>query len=468
MNASLKEPITQILSTGEVLNDFKVGDAPFSPACDYMADCNYNCRPNKDISDSELNEDTYSEKFILMNSEKILQRIRMLMRENFFYKKENLIKLIRTPKEYPYVQIFSALTQLIEDQNEFIVDKYGRDGKLINIGEYYLFQPIELNDKNLSLFDRSVPIDYKHEMVKFNIKQNIKKPLIDKVNLIEFKNDKNEIEFITAGKKIFDQMKINFDICLEFTRKNSVPRGDDNWYKHCGIVMKKLTKEYPESKEMLISFLTAHMIEMEVFNNKLELLNYLYSLDRIKHLSLEWYAKEYFQIHSINTKNFTALIMYKLGKRMIMILNESNKWVEAEPEDQREIATSKSAKDILTFNIADYNKIIGFIGYEKNNRYLIFKTKDITSKRDTGARCDESGKIKTTQKLNEILGENKYTKETTKAQKNGKEIISEAIGQVELCVTLEFLLRYFDTIKKEGKKWFLTPELAIWHKMYSI
>jgi hypothetical protein len=468
MNASLKEPITQILSTGQILNEFKIGDAPFSPACDYMADCNYNCRPNKEIMDKDLNEDTYSEKFIFMNNEKILQRIRMLMRENFFYKKDNLIQLIRTPKEYPYVQIFAALTQLIEDKNEFIIDKYGRDGRLINIGEYYLFQPVELSDKNLSLFDRSVPIDYKHKMVKFNIKQNITKPVIDNINLTEFKINKNVVEIFIEGKKILDDMRVNFDICLEYTRKTNVQRGDDNWYKHCGIAMKKIAKEYPESTEMLIPFLVAHMIELNLFNEKLQLLNYLYSLDRIKHQSLEWYAKEYFQINSINTKNFTAIIMYKLGKRMIMILNNSNQWVEAEPEDQREIATSKSAKEILTFNITDYNKIIGFIGYEKSNRYLVFKTKDITSKRDTGARCDESGKIKTTQKLNEILGENKYTKESTKAQKNGKDVISEAIGQVELCVTLEFLLRYFDRIKREGKRWFLTPELAIWNKMYSI
>jgi hypothetical protein len=160
--------------------------------------------------------------------------------------------------------------------------------------------------------------------------------------------------------------------------------------------------------------------------------------------------------------------MYKLNKRMIMILNDNNQWVEAEPEDEREIATSKAAKEILTFINSESNKIIGFYGYEKSKRYLVFKTKDITSKRDTGARCDESGKIKTMQKINEILGENKYTKESTKAQKNGKEIIIEAIGQTELCVTQEFILRYFNTVKREDKKWFLTPELAIWHKMYTI
>ena len=197
-------------------------------------------------------------------------------------------------------------------------------------------------------------------------------------------------------------------------------------------------------------------------------MNYLYSLDKIQKNSFEWYAKEYFEMNSITTKKFTTFISYNLGKRVILILDENNKWIQAEPEDQREIAGNKSVKELLTFQVAEYNKIIGFIGYEKSNRYLVFKTKDISSKRDTGARCDESGKIKTMEKLNEIIGEEKYTKESTKAQKEGKEIISEAVGQVELCILQEFILRYFNTIKKDGKKWFLTPELAIWYKMYNI
>ena len=487
MGASLKEPITQILSSGKVLDDFKVGDAPFSPACDYMAQCNYDCRPDAKIDDKDLNEDTYSEKFILANSEKIMQRIRMLMRENFFYKKNNLVKLIQTPKEYPFVQIFSALTQLIDEENEFITDKYGRDGHLVNIGEYYLFQPVELRDKNISLFDRSVPIDYKHDMVKFSIKPEISKSITEKRKIPEKSGERErereksgekererervrerERERVFEGKKVLDEMRVYFDISLEYTKKTKVARGDDDWYKHCGLVMKKMTKEYPESKEMLIPFLVSHMIELQLFDEKLELMNYLYSLDKIQRQSLEWYAKEYFEMNSITTKKYNVFIMYKLGKRMIMILDENNQWTASEPEQQREIATDKNVKELLTFKEAEFNKIIGFIGYEKSNRYLVFKTKDITSKRDTGARCDESGKIKTMDKLNEIVGEEKYTKENTKSQKQGKEIVSEAVGQVELCILQEFILRYFNTIQKDGKKWFLMPEFALWHKMYTI
>ena len=100
-----------------------------------MPTCDYTCRPNKKVGEQDLNQDTYNENFIVMNSEKITQRIRMLMKESFFYKKDVLINAIQTPKKYPYVQIYSALTQLIDDNNEFIVDKYGRNGRLVNIDE---------------------------------------------------------------------------------------------------------------------------------------------------------------------------------------------------------------------------------------------------------------------------------------------------------------------------------------------
>ena len=472
MSKYLKESITQELSTGKILNDFKVGDAPFSPACDYMAECNYDCRPDKDIEEGDLNEDTYSEAFIVMNFEKILQRIRMLMKESFFYKKDVLLRKIRTPKEYPYIQIYAALTKLIDDENEFIADKYGRNGRLVNIGEYYLFQPVELRNKNASIFDRSVPIDYKHSMINFEIKQNIVKPVIDKRNMAKLIVEEEGTGNFPEGERIIDEMKINFNKSIEYSKKSmKVPRGDDDWYKHSGVVIRKMYTEYPEAKKdkLFTNFLVAHMIDLLLFDEKLSLLNYLYSLDSITENTVEWYAKMYFETNSVDTGSAKAYAMYKLTRPALMILNERNTWVEAEPEDYREINMSKNMKEFLTFNVENYNKIVGFIGYGKNNSYLVFKTKVIAAKRDTGARCDESGKIKTIQKLNEILGETKYTTENTRAKKDEDgNVISDAIGHVELCVLQEFILRYFNAIQKDGKKWFLTPEMALIHKLYTV
>ena len=57
----------------------------------------------------------------------------------------------------------------------------------------------------------------------------------------------------------------------------------------------------------------------------------------------------------------------------------------------------------------------------------------------------------------------------TKAEKDGDgNVIREAVGHVELCVLQEFILRYFNTIKRDDKKWFLSPEMAIWHKLYTV
>jgi hypothetical protein len=473
MSDGLKEPITQELSNGMVINDFKIGDAPFSPACDYMAECSYNCRPDKKIEEGDLNEDTYSEAFIIMNFEKILQRIRMLMKEEFFYKKDVLLKKIRIQKEYPYIQIYSALTKLIEDENEFITDKYGRNGHLINIGEYYLFQPAELRNKNASIFERSVPIDYKHSMINFEIKQNIVRPVIDKRNMAKLILEDDEVTgSFPEGERVLDEMEINFKRSMEFTKKKmKVPRGDDDWYKHSGVVIRKLEEEYPDAKKdnMFQPLLVAHMVDLLLFDDKLALLNHLYSLDNLTENTVAWYAKMYFEANIVDTGNVKAYKMYKLNKPITVIINDSNHWIEAEPEDVREINASKKMKDFVMFNVGDYNTIIGFIGYGKNNNYLVFKTKVIAAKRDTGARCDESGKIKTIQKLNEIIGETKYTTENTRVKKDADgNIISEAIGNVELCVIQEFILRYFNAIQKDGKKWFLTPEMALLHKLYTI
>lgn len=469
MSENLKEGVEQELSNGIVLQNYKIGDVPFSPACDYMENCYYSCKPDKKIDENNLNQDTYNENFIMMNSEKILQRIRMLMKESYFYKKDVLIVSIQTPKQYPYVQIYAALTHLIEDNNEFITDRYGRNGRLINIDDYYLFQPIELTDKNISIFDRMVPIDYKHDMINFEIKENISKSIprkIDNVRVEEFENERKDS---FESNKIVEELKANFEVTREFTKLIKVPRGDDNWYKHCGIAMKKLSKEYPSIKEYLLEFLVSHMIELLMFQDKVEIMKYLYSLEKIDKGTFEWYAKEYFEKNTIVTKNFIAIILYNLNKMVIMILNKENKWVDSQPEEQIELANSVQAKNYLSLNIKDCNKLVGFIGYEKNNKYLVFKTKDMDSTRDTGARCDEAGKDKTMKKINEIVGETKYTSENTKVKKDSDgNIISESIGQTELCVIQELILRYFDKIKKNNKRWFFSPDMAIYHKLYKV
>ena len=459
MSANLKETITQTLSTGKVLKDFKVGDAPFSPTCDYMEDCNYQCRPNANIDQQQLNEDTYNESFIMVNGEKIIHRIRMLFREAFFYKKEALFHAIRRTKEYPYVQIYSALTQLIDDENEFIVDKYGRHGRLVNIGEYYLFQPLELTNQHVSLFDRSVPLDYKHSMVNFQLKHlsnKDKKRDQDVSEQLQLAQQQG-VQFPEGKHLLEETIQPMFNTVKEYQEKGKVPRGDDNWFKHCGVVINKIVHDFPGIEPHLNHFVIAHIIETLLFQDKIHLMNYLYSLENIPTDSVASYAKSYFDRHVISTPHFIVYIAYNLDKRMIMQLDNSS-WKEVTSMiDMNEIAKHKLVKQYIDIPMDEYNTTVGFLGYEKGNASLVFKTKNMQSKRDTGARCDEAGKAKNIAKLNQLLGEEKYNAAYAKT-----------VGNIELCVFTEFVLRYFNETKHNGKYWFFTPEMAIYHKLYNI
>jgi hypothetical protein len=457
MSSVIEKPIVQILSDGTRMDDFKVGDTPNSFACDYMEKCKFDCLPKKKIiiedvdgeekekrpdedkkEDSVEDLDTYNEKFIQLNNEKILQRIRTLMKESVFYKKDVLIRKIQTQKKYPLIQIYSALTQLIDDKNEFISDRFGRTGRLINVGDYYLFQPIELSNNSISIFERQTPIDYKHDNIEIVIDKEIAKPKLTSVD-------------------IFNSVKSTYDSTLAI---KSIDRGNKNWYDHCGMVIKKLVVEYPGMKAHINNFLIAHIIETLFFADKLDLLNYIYSINPLTPDSLEEKIKQYFEKRVIVTQKIKAILLYDMKNEHYVKLDKDNKWTKMGNEDKKYVESVPEVKVLLDMDPINYNSIVGFMGYESNNQSIVFKTKDISKPRDVGARCDEAGKIKVIHSLNRVLGVDKYTSDNTKQIKTKKGVIEqEAVGLIDLCIMKEFILRFKD-ITDSDKKWFLTPEMS--------
>lgn len=464
-----KGKINQVLSNMTEIRDFKIGDEPYSPACDYMETCNYECIPTVEKDENNkfilnINNNTYNEYFIQTNYDKINQKIKMLMRESFFYKKDVLVDLICIPKKYPLSQIYYVLTQMVEDNSEKIQDKYGRSGTLVNIGDYYLFQPSELTYKNTSLYERMIPVDYKNKEIVFQLKKEIAQPI--ETDFVEIEKYKD----YSIGKKWIEDFKTRFGIVREYAKKAKAPRGDDDWYKHCGVAMKKMTAKYYIEVDMLFEMLIDHMIELLLFEDKLELMNYVYSLKNIETGTMEGNAKKYFETNSISMNGSTVFILYELNKRKYAVLNKNEQWSLANEYLSMDFDTYAEENKIFAFNPLKYNEIVGFMGFERNNKYLTFKTKNITSSRDTGARCDEAGKMKTIDILNKIIGSVEYTKENTQMLKDesGKNVLREAISHTELCVIQEMLLRYYNKTKRNGIQWFMTPEMALEYKMYKI
>ena len=445
---NMNKTVVQKLSNGKVIN-YTVGDKPYTAVCDYLDSCIYECKPKNTIGD--INMLSYGKTFIEMNSDRIIERIRSLMKERYFYEKKILIKHINANKSYPILHIYNALDFLVNNNTEFIVDKYGRLGNLVNIGEYYLFQPIEISDKNISIYNRKAPIPFKPNKITFTLPDKIidvseekdrkEEDTQEKVKDIKSDNSDQEINLdketlFNDGKKILDSMFENYKIA---NNKQLIVRGEDNWYKYAYVVIKELREE-GFNHAILEENLISHLIEMIIFDDLLKILNYLYNN---KLNDFEQKIKNYFESIELNDKELKGIILQKQGKQQLVILNKTtNKWKLGEPEDYNDLA-SIIADNIIP--IQSLNDIVGFIGYFKDN-FMIFKVKQLTKKRNKGARCDQAGKSDTLKLLNLIVGYNKYTVDNTKG-----------INQKQLCVLQEFILRLYNYDKKDDKIWFLDP-----------
>ena len=451
--------IQQKLSNGKII-DFNVGDKSYSAQCDYMESCMYKCKspPIEDV-----NEFTYTENFIKVNNNKIITRIKSLFKEKYFYKKNDLVKLINIVRDYPIVQIDSALTQLLEDKSEKISDKYNRSGYLVNIGTYYLFQPDEL-DENISIYERSSPIPYKNKNIKISIsdladvldsknleidemipddKQEIIDTLdkeiedaskIDKPTVVPIEEQPNIIE----AKNILNNMFLNYETALE--PQITIKGEKDIWYKNSHPIIKHL-EQTGVKIEVLREILIYHLISMLFFNDILNILNYLYTVDKLT--DFEKKIKTYFDNLIISNEDLRGLVIPnwdpKAKKSINTLIIFDEKWKLAEPEDYKDL--QKQLQD-LKVSKTKINNLYGFITNFKNN-LQVFKVKD-NKPGFKGARCDQAGKL-SFEKLNLITGSKKYTEQFVKSR-----------TAQQLCILEEFLLRLNDYNSVNEKRWFLT------------
>jgi superfamily II DNA or RNA helicase len=458
--------VQQELSNKMVI-DFPIGDKAKTVSCDYMDTCNFKCKPFKKITEEDIKLDTYNESFILINTDKIIQRIKDLFKERFFYKKDRLISEINIIKNYPLIQINAALNVLITDQNEYIVDKYNRIGHMINIDEYYLFQPIELNNNQISVYDRRNPVDYKHKEVVVPIQMKEDDTLKLKLKLKE-KNvaigDKMSTKSgdgsgpgdngKTSGKTgniIPGTMEIQ--VMEDVTKKynmamsdvNNMKRGEDDWYLFAAYLKTSnyLATNVGIDDNTYDVFIVAHILENMNFNESVKLLNHIYftANNELKMTTMEEKIKRYYDGRIMENKGVIGIIWPKDNKQFLLVKG-SNEWSPGEQEDYTDL-TPELKKTIIP--IDNYNTYVGFIGNFKNE-YNIFKVKNMTDKRSKGARCDQSGKSDATKLLNSIIEESKYTPTNTKSR-----------NKLEFCVLQEMYLRFYDKIKKNEKRWFLNP-----------
>ena len=460
--------------------DFKIGDKPFTDVCDYMENCSYTCSPNLMVTEEDIVKHTYNDSFVESNRSRIIARILQLFREHNVYTRKQLIDSINIVKQYPIEQIFSTLTYLIENKNEYLIDKYGRLGNLTNKDLYYIFQPVEITDENASLYERTAPIDYKRKSIflEYSNEQQLpeeKGPLTKDKEMEEESGEKAKGEKVKGekGEKVKgekgekgekEKTEKSFDTLIKeieeslfdvFNTKKLV-KGEKNWYRHAGLIVNVLKSKYGFDDNSVRKYMLDHILDMLLFADKMILINHLYGDSTPTNMTpVQELIKSYLDKRRVQSSGLVGFVIMKDDILRIYVENEqTGQFVEADREDYELFV-----RDIARFDVPknSIHPLVGFVNLftskKSNQKEMVFKVKDLNQKRNnTGARIDDAGKEKIVKFLNIILGDTIYNDENT-----------ENITQLGLCAILEMLMRQKTENSILGlvgmnTVYFLTPE----------
>ena len=468
-NFTVEKMNTQInltLSTRDKKTDtpiqilFDVGDRKHTELCDYMDSCEYECYPMAKLTPEDIIKDTYNETFVKINQQTILEKIRRIFLEKSVFTREELIKSINLIKQYPIEQIYSVLTYLIQNKNESLVDRYGRLGNLINKDKLYLFQPVEINDDTISVFDRTTPVDYKRKSFFLELPKTTREP--EKIKELKEGSLKIRETKGSAYLKILDKIQKYIEEFDNEKENDKKIKANESWYKNCGRMFNEFREKYGISENAIYKYIVEHILDILPIQEKLILCDTFFSQFRepVTNTLIEPTMFSYFEKRKITRKidNRIAVVLANETKYDIYtkpeIENETiDVWEIAEPADKdifiKDSVETFKREFILEQKNVNLNTIIGFM--IMFNEKMVFKIKIINKKKgNKGSYCFNAGKNDVIKLLNTLLEGTFYDNENT-----------EKINQYALCCLFEVLVRHFNEIRKERKIYFLTPEQAI-------
>ena len=456
LEKEMENSVVSITTSTRKPLEYKVGDRPFTEICDYMDNCNFTCSPEG--GPENIIQTTYNEDFLQGNRARILKRIRDLFIDipttnkqgRFFFHEDELISAINVVKQYPTEQIYAALTFLIENKNEYLVDRYGRLGNLVNKGEYYLFQPVEITDENITLYDRERPVDYKPRNFLIELPDKFENNSI--LGLEEISGDSETSKEDENIQKLWKDIREQYR--QAFSEGSKISIGERSWYKNHSVIMDYLINNHDFSIDELQQLVVDHILDELKFENKILLLNYLYQTSWKPIENSDVLIKQYFDDRMITSSNGTMGLTLSDDHKTTQIYVQKSVWQKADFSEANVLIRSKEYIEKNIFNKDRLNTVIGFMDWVDNQNEYVFKIRDLTdSVNKRGARVNQALSKDILTKINQILGKTVYPAD------NVKKIFGE--GKNRLVVILELFIRKFQKEKTQDKFWFLNYEQVL-------
>ncbi len=423
---------------GNPIIDFQVGDKQYSHLCDFMSDCDYTCKPVSTIP--EITIDTKLP-FLVLNVDKLVERIKELFYEYISFDKRQLIKLIQTHKEYPIEQIDLALDKLVNDKTEYLTNSHGTVGRLVNVGKYYRFQSLELLDESVSHFDISRPIEYKPPGKIYDISEK-------DVDIDERISSMADID-ITDVEPLINNLNSIYHILQIHVKKLdiNIKKKDLSWIQQAGILIHMIQNYIPEiTLEELYKLCIYHFLEELSFEMHIKL---LYLLDKSKDmLEMSSILIEYYDKLMFMSNDSKYIILYNENQNNLVLLIYDGIWKPY--NDVIGDIIPKRATE-LYIRKGDYASICGFLNYHLKKQEYILKTIHAGEKntRGIGSWCKDKKDAARKSYIITLL-------KVTNIEKLYEEI---PFDKIETCVVFEILLRIYEykNILEDSlrKHWFL-------------
>jgi len=399
--------VHQITSTG-LKKEHPIGDMPYTVMSDYMEDCNYTCNDQSSASGKKLTID-----YLTSHTNALIQQIQVLFNKNYVYTRNEVIDELTVPSE----KIDYVLSQMVDNKTP-VFDRFNRQGYIVNIGEYYMFQPPVL-EPTISMYERRIPMAYVHDSILITpIQKEAQQLNVQKlISTLKHKYDLSEKESTQKLRAVEDEYII-YNVLEELYKKLStlLPMNVEEWKK--------------DKRKLYINALLDRLTDVEC----IELAKYLHeqpSLNEFEHQLKTYY--EQFQVNGIYILweyTSTRIAYYKDWKKHIDYKYPSLQLFKQDSEK----------------NIDNKELPLGGISVSKDLSEREFKLSLPT----LPSEKPRFG-FKITKKPDAIDILHQLIPMSSKEEKVPK--IEHLIWQIEFC------LRYFDLKHHgpKGKRWFLNP-----------
>ena len=433
------------------IQDYPMGDKPYTAVCDYNASCKYSPAKKRNLEENVV---TFTPEHLQTTRPLLMRRIQGFFRDYDFLTRDEIVAFLNHGAQmYSLEEIYSVLIYLVSHPNEMWMNRKGKWGYLLQQGNVFLFQPRNQKDEHLSTLERLLPPLKQTNSILITLEPSQKKQRVFELSsqrLAALIHHWNQIVASTWGEN-----SEFLEPIIGLGEEHNKGVGKDKWYqvmKHT-YVDEETTTDINLMKFLLtVGEVNSKFLNRVMFHHYIETLNiedkFVFLAEALQNPQNYPEITQYFQKRCrVNAKHYTLMdVQDKQTYYFSMNLrqNEGVKWVTSTLE-----LSSLNKLYSNQVNQISKHKVFGCIDFnEKENQYALKLKQDKKDNYHKGAFCSNKNK--------NVIQEDMRHFPFAPLLENLKKHLPN-MQKEDQCTLVEIMLRLYDE-NDPSRRCFLSPE----------